>query len=108
MGNNATNQIYIKEKFLNSPSEALSELGVTRINSKESGYRIDKNADKRILQAGLEIGDRILSINGQILDSGMAEKDIARQAMSAGRLRIEIARGERRFFLTVPVPGKND
>ena len=108
VGNNATNQIDIKEKFLNSPSEALSELGVTRINSKESGYRIDKNADKRILQAGLEIGDRILSINGQILDSGMAEKDIARQAMSAGRLRIEIARGERRFFLTVPVPGKND
>ena len=108
VGNTATNQIDIKEKFLNSPSEALSELGVTRINSKESGYRIDKNADKRILQAGLEIGDRILSINGQTLDSGMAEKDIARQAMSAGRLRIEIARGERRFFLTVPVPRKND
>ena len=89
---------------MNRPSETLSELGVTRISTGEIGYKIDRNADKRILQAGLQEGDRILSINGQVLDSGMAEKDIARQAMSTGRLRVEVARGERRFFLTVPVP----
>ena len=104
VGSNLANQINMKEKFMNRPSEALSELGVTRISTGEIGYKIDRNADKRILQAGLQEGDRILSINGQVLDSGMAEKDIARQAMSAGRLRVEVARGERRFFLTVPVP----
>ena len=54
------------------------------------------------------MGDRILSINGQTLDNGLSEKDIARQAMSAGRLRVEVARGERKFFLTVPVPGNSD
>ena len=93
---------------MSRPSEALSELGVTRVGSGERGYKIDRNADKRILQAGLQEGDRILSINGQMLDNGIAEKDIARQAMSAGRLRVEVARGERRFFLTIPVPRKND
>ena len=108
VGNNLTNQINMKEKFMNRPSETLSELGVTRISTGEIGYKIDRNADKRILQAGLQEGDRILSINGQVLDSGMAEKDIARQAMSAGRLRVEVARGERRFFLTVPVPRRDD
>ena len=54
------------------------------------------------------MGDRILSLNGQTLDNGLSEKDIARQAMSAGRLRVEVARGERKFFLTVPVPGSSD
>ena len=108
VGNNLTNQINMKEKFMNRPSETLNELGVTRISTGEIGYKIDRNADKRILQAGLQEGDRILSINGQVLDSGMAEKDIARQAMSAGRLRVEVARGERRFFLTVPVPRRDN
>ena len=106
--NNLTTQSNIKEKILNKPSEALSDLGVTRVSGGEIGYKIDRNADKRILQAGLQEGDRILSINGQMLDNGVAEQDIARQAMSAGRLRVEVARGERRFFLTVPVPRKND
>ena len=107
-GKNLTNRISMKEKFMNGPSEALSELGVTRMRTGEIGYKIDRNADKRILQAGLQEGDRILSINGQVLDGGMAEKDIARQAIFAGRLRVEVARGERRFFLTVPVPRKDD
>ena len=106
--NNLSDQVDIRAKFMNRPSEALSELGVTRMSTGEIGYKIDRDADKRILQAGLQEGDRILSINGQMLDSGMAEKDIARQAMSAGRLRVEVARGERRFFLTVPVPRKDD
>ena len=106
---NLTDQIDMKEKFMNKPSEALNELGVTRIgNGNEKGFKIDINADKRILQAGLQVGDRILSINGQTLDNGLSEKDIARQAMSAGRLRVEVARGERKFFLTVPVPGNSD
>ena len=106
---NSTNQVDMKEKFMNKPSETLNELGVTRIgNGDEKGFRIDRNADKRILQAGLQVGDRILSINGQTLDNGLSEKDIARQAMSAGRLRVEVARGERKFFLTVPVPGNRD
>jgi len=106
---NPTNQVDMKEKFMNKPSEALNELGVTRIgNGDEKGFKINRNADKRILQAGLQVGDRILSINGQTLDNGLSEKDIARQAMSAGRLRVEVARGERKFFLTVPVPGNSD
>ena len=106
---NPTNQINMKERFMNTPSEALYELGVTKIgNGDEKGFKVDRNADKRILQAGLQVGDRILSINGQTLDNGLSEKDIARQAMSAGRLRVEVARGERKFFLTVPVPGNSD
>ncbi len=106
---NPTNQVDMKEKFMNKPSEALNELGVIRLrNGDEKGFKIDRNADKRILQAGLQVGDRILSINGQNLGNGLSEKDIARQAMSAGRIRAEVARGERKFFLSVPVPGNSD
>ena len=96
----------IRAKFLTNPEEALSAFGVKSLKKEGlNGYQIDENTDQRIRQAGLQNGDLVLSINGQSLDNGLSETDIAKQVMASKTMRVEVQRGDRRFFLTIPFPG---
>ena len=54
--------------------------------------------------AGLQPGDMILSINGRPVGVASSDTALMAQVMASSRVRVEVKRGPRRFFLTVPVP----
>ena len=94
-----------QEKFRNDLHGTLSEDGITPVSIDESnGYKVGADAQAAVKQAGLQPGDMILSINGRPV--GVASNDAAlmAQVMASSRVRVEVQRGTRRFFLTVPVP----
>ena len=88
-----------------NPAGTLNEVGITPVSSGESkGYRVGDNAQAIIKQAGLQAGDVILSVNGRPVGVAANDSALMQQVMASSRVRVEVQRGTRRFFLTVPVP----
>jgi general secretion pathway protein C len=87
------------------PEGTLSELGISAVTSGESkGYSVGSEAQGGIRQAGLQPGDVILSVNGRPVGNVANDTALINQVMASSRVRVEVQRGKRRFFLTVPVP----
>jgi general secretion pathway protein C len=94
-----------QEKFRNDPHGTLSEAGITPVSIDEAnGYQVGTDAPAAIKQAGLQPGDMILSINGRPVGVASSDTALMAQVMASSRVRVEVKRGPRRFFLTVPVP----
>ncbi|MBO6556706.1 MAG: PDZ domain-containing protein [Pseudomonadales bacterium] len=94
-----------RDKLRNDPQGALGELGVTPVSDGDAqGYRIGSEAQSTIKQAGLQPGDIVLSINGRPVGVATNDSALMDQVMASSRVRVEVQRGSRRFFLTVPVP----
>ena len=92
-------------KLKESPAAALAEAGITAVSEGESkGYKIGSEAESTIRRAGLQPGDVILSVNGRPVGVAANDSALVDQVMAASRVRVEVQRGSRRFFLTVPVP----
>tara|TARA_R110002072_G_scaffold51389_1_gene137860 strand:+ start:48559 stop:49524 length:966 start_codon:yes stop_codon:yes gene_type:complete len=89
-----------------SPEELMDELGVEPVQTDEgSGYRIGGEISQTMLkQAGLQQGDIVLSVNGQSATSVANDRNLMQQVMESERARVEVQRGERRFYVTVPIP----
>lgn len=89
-----------------NPKAVLNQLGVSPVTSGQAdGYRIGSNVPQQMLaQAGLQQGDVILSVNGTPVGDVANDKSLVNQVIASGRARVEIQRGERKFFLTVPIP----
>lgn len=95
----------VTNRLKNNPVATLGEAGITAVAEGESkGYRIGQNAQDAIRQAGLQPGDVILSVNGRPVGSAANDQALIDQVMASSRVRVEVKRGSRRFFLTVPVP----
>ena len=93
------------EKFRSNPAAALDEAGITPVTDGDSkGYRIGENIQSPIRQVGLQPGDVVLSVNGRPVGIATNDSTLIDQVMASARVRVEVQRGERRFFLTVPVP----
>jgi|TARA_B110000967_G_scaffold80302_1_gene83053 general secretion pathway protein C len=102
--NNSTISQY-QEKLRSDLHGTLSEAGITPVSSGESkGYKVGAEAQGPIKQAGLQPGDVILSINGKPIGVAANDSMLMNQVMASSRVRVEVQRGTRRFFLTVPVP----
>jgi len=88
------------------PQAVLDKLGVAPVTQGQSdGYRIGSDVPQQMLsQAGLQQGDVILSVNGRPVGNVMNDRTMVDQAMASGRVRVEVQRGSRKFFLTVPIP----
>lgn len=96
---------HYRQKLKNDPAGALSELGVTPVSeSKSAGYRVGAEAQGLLKQSGLQPGDIILSVNGRPVGVAADDSALMDQVMASSRVRVEVKRGTRRFFLTVPVP----
>ncbi len=94
-----------KDRIEREPHAVLDELGVKSVQEGEAkGYRIGGDiSHEALLRAGLQQGDVILSLNGQPVGNVANDRRLVDQALNAGRVRVEIQRGSRRFFLTVPI-----
>ena len=106
--NNPTNNSPIntyQEKLRSDLQGTLSKAGITPVSTGESnGYKVGADAQGAIKQAGLQPGDVILSINGKPVGVASNDSALMAQVMASSRVRVEVRRGARRFFLTVPVP----
>lgn len=87
----------------NDPRQLLADLGVGQVSGDgEGGYTIGSLADQpQLSHTGLQRGDRVLSVNGQLV--GNPEEDRLRidDIIAEGSASLEIQRGERRFVVTV-------
>lgn len=94
----------LQERISDDPEGLLTELGVSAVeNGSTKGYKIGSEASQQALaQAGLQSGDVILSVNGQPVGNIANDQSLINQAMNSPRVRVEVQRNERRFFVTVP------
>lgn len=95
-----------RDKISQNPQEILSQLGVSPVaEGQAKGYRLSGSVSQTsLMQAGLQQGDVILSVNGQAVGDVMNDSAMIDKAMASKRVRVEVQRGSRRFFLTVPIP----
>ncbi|OUV67966.1 MAG: hypothetical protein CBC93_03050 [Gammaproteobacteria bacterium TMED133] len=92
------------DKVTINPSEAFARIGINLVEENNTkGYKLD-SADKTLVQAGLKNGDVIMSVNGIALGEAAMDAAALAQALAQKRARIEIKRGTKRLFLTVPIP----
>ena len=95
-----------RDRIESDQAGLLSELGVGAVSEGQaSGYRIsDQLPSQQMMQAGLQEGDIILSVNGKPIGDVTSDSALIDQAMAERRVRVEIQRNDRRFFLTIPIP----
>jgi general secretion pathway protein C len=95
-----------RDRIKDDPAGLLNEIGISSVSEGEAnGYRLgDKLSSAQMQQAGLQQGDLVLSVNGTPVGNAKSDAGLIDQAMNDGRVRVEIQRADRRFFLTVPIP----
>ena len=80
----------------------LDELGIE--NGENGGYKLGANAQSGYLsKTGLQPGDVVMSVNGKPLGNIDQDKQEMQNILAQGSARIEVQRGSRRFFITVPL-----
>lgn len=95
-----------QQRLDEDPAALFDEIGIAPIETGDSsGYRIGGEVSQTMLrQAGLQQGDVIISVNGQSATSVANDRNLINQVMESERARVEVQRGDRRFFVTVPIP----
>ena len=91
-----------RNRLMDDPQEALNELGLTPMGGDgPRGYRLGRLAASPYLrQTGLRSGDVILSVNGQPVGDVRRDRLELDNVLARGAARLEVQRGERRFFIT--------
>lgn len=91
-----------RQRLQQDPERALGAAGLQPVSASEAlGYRVGALAKApQLARTGLQSGDVILSVNGRPV--GRPRRDEARldEVLGDGAARIEVQRGERRFFIT--------
>ena len=95
-----------QQRLDEDPAALFNEIGIAPVETGTgSGYRIGSEVSQTMLrQAGLQQGDVIVSVNGQSATSVANDRSLINQVMESERARVEVQRGDRRFFVTVPIP----
>jgi general secretion pathway protein C len=94
-----------RERLDVDPQGALAEVGVEPVaDGSAAGYRIgDQVPAARLSSVGLRPGDLILSVNGQAVGNVEQDRAQLQDIVDAGSARLEIQRGDRRFFVTTRI-----
>ena len=84
------------------PSGTLSALGVNAVSTDAAkGYQVGNLATSPYLaQTGLQSGDVILSVNGRPVGNVQQDRQEIDNIVAQGSARLEVQRGDRRFFVT--------
>lgn len=94
-----------RDELEDDPEAALDRLGIE--TTDEGGYRIGDLAKSGYLrQTGLQSGDIILSVNGQPVGDLQQDQMQLDNILGQGSARIEVQRGNRRFFITARIPSQ--
>jgi general secretion pathway protein C len=94
-----------RARLESDPAGTLSELGVTAVSADSaSGYQLGNLANSPYLaQTGLQPGDVVLSVNGRPVGDMQQDRLEIANIMAQGSARLEVQRGERRFFVTASI-----
>lgn len=95
-----------RERLETDPDGTMRELGVEAVQIGDSqGYRVGSEASAADLaRVGLRAGDVVLSVNGRQVVELQQDSAAIEGILEAGTARLEIQRGERRFFVTTRIP----
>ncbi|MBL4680780.1 MAG: PDZ domain-containing protein [Pseudomonadales bacterium] len=95
-----------QNRLSSEPDAVLSELGVSPVSEgKAEGYRIGNQVSMPLLRkSGLQQGDVILSVNGRPVGNVISDQGLINQVVAAKRAKVEVRRGTRNFFITIPIP----
>ena len=81
----------------------LNDLGIEAVES--GGYRVADVAQSPYLRnTGLQPGDIVLSVNGRQVGDIEQDRLELDNILAQGSARIEVQRGDRRFFITASLP----
>lgn len=91
-----------RDRISEDPQRALDDLGIVPVSEGTSqGYRLDDLTQSPYLrQTGLQPGDVILSVNGQPVGDIRQDQQQIDNILAQGSARLEVQRGNRRFFVT--------
>lgn len=97
---------HYQQRLDEDPEEVMNELGIQSVDAGNAkGYEVGGDVSNVALQrVGLQQGDVILSVNGQPVGDVANDKALINEAVNAGSVRVEVQRGSRRFYLSVPIP----
>tara|TARA_E500000331_G_scaffold88640_1_gene84434 strand:+ start:5366 stop:6256 length:891 start_codon:yes stop_codon:yes gene_type:complete len=91
---------------IDSTSAVLGESGIALVEGNNlKGYRLN-SSNTMLSQVGLKTGDIIVAINGTPLGEASNDAEVLAQALAKKQARIEIKRGTKNLFLTVPIPSR--
>lgn len=90
-----------RERLAERPEQVEQLLDELKVEATTGGYRVgDLSTLPYLSRTGLAAGDLILSINGLAVGDLNADQLALQDLLAAGEVRIEVQRGERRFFLS--------
>jgi general secretion pathway protein C len=91
-----------RQQLSADPQGTLAGLGLSPVNPQGSeGYRLGALAQSPYLaQTGLMPGDVVLSVNGRPVGNVQRDQLEIDNILAQGSARLEVQRGERRFFVT--------
>jgi general secretion pathway protein C len=91
-----------RDRLQSDPEGTLNNLGLQPITTGAAeGYRLGNLAQSPYLsQTGLQAGDIILSVNGNPVGNVARDQMQIDNIMAQGSARLEVQRGDRRFFVT--------
>lgn len=95
-----------RQRLETDPDSTLRELGVEAVRVGDSqGYRVGSEASAADLaRIGLRSGDVVLTVNGRQVTELQQDPAAVDGIIDSGTARLEIQRGERRFFVTTRIP----
>ena len=92
-----------EKSLVENANEALNSIGVEPVQQGTAkGYRLGALATHPTLrQTGLQAGDVLLSVNDRAVGDISEDRLELSQMVASGSARLEVQRGDRRFFVTV-------
>ncbi|TPE50307.1 hypothetical protein FJM67_10690 [Maribrevibacterium harenarium] len=87
-----------EQRFQQDPQNLLATTG---LEATGSSYKVTPGSP--LTRIGLRVGDEILSVNGQTVGNIQQDMSLADLMRSQGVARIEMRRGERRFYVNYPI-----
>ena len=90
-----------RERLQENPEQTLSTIGLQPVSPSETrGYRVGSLADApQLAHTGLQTGDVIVSVNGRPVGNVRQDRMEIDSVIDEGAARLEVQRGERRFFV---------
>lgn len=90
------------EAFRNRPNDFLADMGLM---AGPDGYRVPEGGGihPNLARSGLQPGDRIARINGQVVGDPNRDRQLLDQIQSAPAIQVEVHRGAQTLTITMPL-----